>query len=118
MRKEPTEAEQGLWQALRRRGVEGMRFRRQRVIGPYIVDFCCLEQRVIVEVDGAHHLAGDVAAYDAERTRYLAAYGLRVVRFGNQEVMNDLDRVLNEIRAVGSLPPGRAPEREPPGASS
>ncbi len=104
MRKEPTEAEQLLWDALRRKGVAGMRFRRQRVIGPYIVDFCCLEHRVIVEVDGLHHLAGEVAAYDTERTRYLESNGFRVMRFENEQVVGNLERVVNEI-STSSFPP-------------
>jgi very-short-patch-repair endonuclease len=101
MRKEPTEAERVLWQALRRKGVEGMRFRRQRVIGPYIVDFCCLEHRIIVEVDGAHHLAAEVNAYDEERSRYLETYGFRVLRFGNEAVLRDIDAVIAQIAATG-----------------
>jgi len=104
MRKEPTEAEQLLWDALRRKGVAGMRFRRQRVIGPYIVDFCCLEHRVIVEVDGLHHLADEVAAYDTERTRYLESNGFRVMRFENEQVVGNLERVVNEI-STSSFPP-------------
>ena len=71
MRKEPTEAEKALWKALRRKGIEAMRFRRQRVVGPYIVDFCCLEQRIIVEVDGSHHQDDEVQAYDSQRTEFL-----------------------------------------------
>ena len=102
MRKEPTEAEKVLWQALRRKGVEGMRFRSQRVIGPYIVDFCSLEHRVILEVQGAHHVADDVAAYDEERTRYLETYGFRVLRVGNEAVMSDLAGVLSEIASANT----------------
>ncbi len=105
MRKEPTEAERVLWQALRRRGAGGMRFRRQRVIGPYIVDFCCLEQRLIVEVDGDHHLTEEVATYDGNRTEFLEAHGFSVLRFGNKAVLSDLARVIDEIEAAGSFPP-------------
>jgi 5-methyltetrahydrofolate--homocysteine methyltransferase len=100
MRKAPTEAERVLWQALRRKGVEGMRFRRQRVIGPYIVDFCCLEHRIIVEVDGSHHLAEEVTAYDEERTRYLETYGFRVLRFKNREILRDIDSVIAQIASM------------------
>jgi 5-methyltetrahydrofolate--homocysteine methyltransferase len=101
MRKEPTGAERVLWQALRRKGIDGMRFRRQRVIGPYIVDFCCLEHRVIVEVDGTHHHDEEMAAYDEERSRYLEIYGFRVLRFGNETVLRDIDTVIAQIAAMG-----------------
>jgi 5-methyltetrahydrofolate--homocysteine methyltransferase len=99
MRKEPTEAESVLWEALRRKGVEGMRFRRQRVIGPYIVDFCCLERRLIVEVDGHHHNSSDVAAYDSDRTRYLNTLGYDVVRVSNEDVLNNLNDIVGQIAA-------------------
>src|SRR5680860_702804 len=104
MRKKPTEAEGKLWQALRRKGVEGMRFRRQRVIGPYIVDFCCLEKRLIVEVDGMQHLVDEAAAYDEDRTQYLETNGFRVLRFGNLQVLGDLAGVIEAIGAAGENP--------------
>ncbi len=104
MRKAPTAAERVLWEAFRRKGVAGMRFRRQRVIGPYIVDFCCLEHRVVVEVDGAHHLDSEVVSYDGVRTEYLEAMGYRVLRFSNEQVMSDLESIVREIGAH-SFPP-------------
>jgi very-short-patch-repair endonuclease len=97
MRKEPTVAERVLWEALRRRGIGGLRFRRQRVIGPYIVDFCCLEERLIVEADGSHHQEPEMAAYDEARTQFLDAHGFRVLRFSNEQVLRNLQEVVQVI---------------------
>ena len=97
LRKDATEAERVLWEALRRKQADGMRFRRQRVIGPYIVDFCCLTHRLVVEVDGAHHGETEYLAYDEDRTRYLEGHGFRVLRFENLVVMNDVDGVVRRI---------------------
>lgn len=97
MRKQPTVAEETLWQALRRKQANGLRFRRQRVIGPYIVDFCCLSHKLIVEVDGAHHHDADYRAYDEDRTHYLEANGFQVLRFDNAEVLVDVDDVVERI---------------------
>ena len=99
MRRAMTPAEQILWSHLRRRS-QGTKFRRQAPIGQFIVDFACLSHRVVVEVDGRHHL-GD--AQDQERDRWLAARGFRVLRFQNQEVLMDVASVLDRIRA--HLPP-------------
>lgn len=86
-----------LWEALRRKQAEGLRFRRQRVIGPYIVDFCCLSEKLIVEVDGGHHHEVDHIAYDADRTEFLEGYGFRVARFDNEEISEDVDGVVERI---------------------
>jgi 5-methyltetrahydrofolate--homocysteine methyltransferase len=97
LRKNPTEAETVLWEALRRKQAEGMRFRRQRVIGPYIVDFCCLDKKLIVEVDGAHHYEDEGKVYDSDRTAFLEGHGFRVMRFENADVLNDVDGVVARI---------------------
>ncbi len=110
MRSQPTVAEDALWQALRRKQAGGMRFRRQRVIGPYIVDFCCSRHKLIVEVDGAHHRHPDNRAYDEDRTMYLEANGFRVLRFENADVMQDVERVVNEI--MHPYPPAPFPSAE------
>ena len=104
MRGEPTPAEAKLWEAIRRKQLAGWRFRRQRPIGPYIVDFCCLEQRIVVEVDGEHHRGEDQAGYDAERTAYLEQLGFRVVRLSNAMVMRDLSGALGMIAEAGIKP--------------
>ena len=105
MRKSPTQAEKALWDALRRKGIGGTRFRRHRVIGPSISDFCCLEQQLVIDDDGAHHRGDDVVSYDQERTSFLESYGFRVLRFSNEVVMGELERVIGTIAAAGSFPP-------------
>lgn len=91
LRREQTEAEARLWQALRSRGLEGWKWRRQVPVGPFIVDFLCLEAALAVEVGGGIH-AGR-AHYDARRETYLRHRGLQVVRFSNAQVCDDLERV-------------------------
>jgi len=92
MRRDQTDAEGLLWWALRR-GELGVRFRRQYSVGPYIVDFVCLSERLIVEVDGEHHSDAE----DADRDRDLRRRGFRVLRFWNGDVFMELDLVLEEI---------------------
>ncbi|OGA38790.1 MAG: hypothetical protein A3G24_16840 [Betaproteobacteria bacterium RIFCSPLOWO2_12_FULL_62_13] len=95
LRKHLTEAEQRLWQELKRRQLAGMKFRRQQLIGPFIVDFVCFERRVIVEVDGGQY--AEQSQYDADRTRWLEAQGYRVLRFWNNEVLAQTDAVAQAI---------------------
>jgi len=96
LRKNPTEAEKRLWNHLRLRQLGGYKFRRQHPLGPYIVDFICLEKRLIIEVDGGQH-SGRVD-YDRERTSWLEAQGFIVIRFWNNEVLNEID-VVKEVIA-------------------
>ena len=93
LRKHMTEAETVLWVGLRRRQLE-CHFRRQVVIGRFIVDFACLTHRTIVECDGEQH--GD-SAYDEIRDRWLEAHGWTVLRFWNNEVLGNLNMVLNTV---------------------
>jgi very-short-patch-repair endonuclease len=80
---------------LRDRRLEGFKFRRQHPLGPFIVDFCCPEARVIVELDGGHHsLTHDS---DAARSGYLTSQGYRVLRFWNNEVLGNTSGVLERI---------------------
>ena len=97
MRRAPTEAEARLWQRLRR-GALGVRFRRQVVIGRFIVDFYCAAARLVVEVDGGvHDGRRDI---DDERDRVLQSRGVRVLRVRNEEVVDALDAVVETIRAA------------------
>lgn len=93
-----TEAEQVLWQALRGGQVDGLRFRRQHSVGPFVLDFWCPRVKLAIEVDGAIHEAEDQSARDAERTAHLAAYDYRVLRVSNDDVLNNLPAVLKTIR--------------------
>ena len=95
MRSQPTDTEQRLWDRLRRRQFAGYKFRRQQPLGPYIVDFVCFEQRLVVEVDGGQHALQ--VAYDAARSAWLGAQGYRVLRFWDDEVLKDTDAVATVI---------------------
>jgi very-short-patch-repair endonuclease len=84
------------------------RFRRQRPFGPYIVDFYCAAQRLVIEIDGESHATADALAYDAERTAFLHGLGLRVIRFSNHDVITNLEGVFERLQAAlgpPSVPP-------------
>jgi very-short-patch-repair endonuclease len=90
-----TKAEARLWTRLRSHQLEGVGFRRQHALGPFIVDFCAPRCKLVIELDGSQHLEQEV--YDAERTVYLEAQGYRVIRFTNDQVMRDVEAVLGVI---------------------
>ncbi len=98
LRSNPTGAEKRLWSKIRNKQLAGHRFRRQAPIGPYVVDFFCPEQKLIIELDGGQH-ANQVEA-DTERTAWLESKGYRVIRFWNNEVFDNLDGVLHSITEV------------------
>lgn len=98
MWREPTEPERRLWQKLRRKQLNGYKFRRQHPIGRFIVDFYCHQARLVVEVDGESHAFQE--EYDAARTAWLEAQGLRVIRFSNKAVMKNIDGVAQAIWAA------------------
>jgi very-short-patch-repair endonuclease len=95
LRKRQTEAEAKLWAHLRAHRMGGVQFRRQHAIGKYIVDFCSPRRKLIIELDGSHHLHQQ--EYDQQRTLYLQSLGYRVLRFWNHEVASQIDRVLDVI---------------------
>ena len=95
MRKESAPAEQKLWRCLRDRQLNGFKFRRQHVVGPYIADFYCHQVRLIVELDGGSHEQRET--YDATRTKIIERGGDLVVQFKNQDVFDFLDAVLEDI---------------------
>ncbi len=97
LRKNATLPEAKLWAGLRNRQLGGFKFRRQSPIGPYIVDFVCVEKKLVVELDGWTHSTPDELAYDDRRTRFLKSEGFRVIRFGNNSVMESTDGVLQAI---------------------
>jgi very-short-patch-repair endonuclease len=97
MRKSPTEVEQVLWLALRGQKLNGMRFRRQHPVGPYIVDFFCAAAQLAVELDGGIHERPEQAAYDANRAFALGRAGINLLRFTNADVLERLDWVLDRI---------------------
>jgi very-short-patch-repair endonuclease len=92
-----TEAEQNLWSLLRNRQFKGKKFRRQHAISNYIVDFYCNECKLVIELDGKFHTPGEAKEYDAARTALLNELGITVLRFWNEEVINDPAKVLEKI---------------------
>jgi very-short-patch-repair endonuclease len=98
LRVNATRAETLLWHQLRRKRVEGLRFRRQFPLGQYVVDFVCLPARLIVEVDGPTHELTE--RWDDRRTAWLESRGYRVIRFKNADVARNLDGVVGSIAAA------------------
>src|SRR5262245_16073058 len=95
LRRKLTDVENKLWSQLRGRQLSGVKFRRQHPIGPFIVDFCCVERGLVVELDGSQH--AERRAADERRTRLVERFGYRVLRFWDNEVLSNLDGVLERI---------------------
>jgi very-short-patch-repair endonuclease len=96
LRRDSTEAETCLWSILRNRSLDGWKFRRQVSIDSFIIDFGCIEGRLIVEVDGEQH-ADKQKRYDEARTRELQAHGFRILRLWNSKVLMETEGVIQEI---------------------
>ena len=109
MRREPTPPEQKLWFVLRRCQLDGLKFRRQVPIGPFIADFYCPPARLVVEVDGAAH---SDSTTDATRDAWMLDQGLRVLRVWNNDVMGNLEGVLAVIRDAAREPLSPLPQGE------
>lgn len=95
LRKNMTEAERTLWKYLRLRQFGGHKFRRQQPIGKYIVDYVCLEKRLIIEIDGGQH--SEQVIYDLERSAWLEEQGFRVLRFWDNQVLKETEAVKEKI---------------------
>jgi very-short-patch-repair endonuclease len=119
LRSHQTDAEIRLWYLLRSRRFCANKFRRQHPIGPFIVDFVCIAQRLIIEVDGGQHQ--DQAAADRARDLHLRTKGFRVLRFWNNDVLTDtqavLERIAESLRAP-ALTPGPSPAGAGEGSTS
>ena len=96
-RREMTQSETALWQALRRE-FRGIKFRRQHPIGDYIADFLCLTEKLVIEVDGAYHSEPQQQQEDQWRTEFLQDKGYKVIRFTNEEVNTDIKGVIRRIK--------------------
>jgi len=95
LRRSPTQEERIIWQKLRHKRLAGCRFRRQHPIGPFIVDFVCLERRLIVEIDGCQH--ADHAERDRKRSQWLEERGFKLVRIWNRDVRLNLHDAVESI---------------------
>lgn len=108
LRNEPTSPEKRLWHFLRANQLHGYKFRRQAVIGPYIVDFVCFAEKLIIELDGPQHLEPNAIDHDTRRTNWLAPRGFRIIRFRNQELDENIHAVVDAIEcALKELEPPR-----------
>ena len=97
LRQQQTKAEGLLWSVLRSKQLCGLKFRRQHPIGPFFADFACVKHRIIIELDGGYH--DEIQEADIKRQEYLKSQGWRVVRFENEVVLDDVDRIAQAIAA-------------------
>ena len=97
LRNNSTSAEAVLWTYLKEKQLEGRKFRRQYSIGNYIVDFYCPCEQLVIELDGENHFWEDGLQHDINRTNYLYTIGIRVIRFENKWIFEDIEFVLREI---------------------
>jgi very-short-patch-repair endonuclease len=97
-----TDSERRLWSALRGRRLQNYKFRRQHPIGPYVADFACIEHRLAVEADGGQHTEN---VDDARRTAWLERHGWRVLRFWNNDILNNIDGVQETVLRALTRPP-------------
>ncbi len=112
LRRRQTDAERRLWARLRDRRLLGVKFARQVPVGPYIVDFCCRERKLIVELDGGQHAMH--AVYDVGRTAFLQRLGYRVLRFWDNDALGNTDGVLERIaQALDLTDPSPSPRPSP-----
>ena len=97
LRQTSTDAESLLWDRLRKRQLLGFKFRRQHQIGNYVVDFYCDKAGLVIECDGGIHSTAQTWHHDQNREAYMSGLGLRTLRFTNEDVLNEIERVLSEI---------------------
>jgi very-short-patch-repair endonuclease len=98
LRQKQTDAERALWKRLKSKQLEGVKFRRQQPMGPYIVDFVIFEKKLVIEIDGGQHNENETTEKDDARTRRLEAEGFQVLRFWNNDVIMNIEGVLETIR--------------------
>jgi very-short-patch-repair endonuclease len=110
LRNKATPAEKNLWSILQNSQLNGYKFRRQHSVGYYILDFYCPSERLAIELDGDSHFTEEAAAYDKERTFYLKALNIRVLRFLNTDVYNNVDAVGDRILAELKEPKAYHPQ--------
>ena len=114
LRQNTTDSEKYLWFLIRAKRLNGYKFRRQHLVYPYIVDFICLQKKLIIELDGGQH--AEQHKYDEKRTAFLESKGYKVLRFWNNEVIENTEAVVNDnfkLFKKGSLKPS-SPQPSPP----
>ncbi len=97
LRNNPTNSETLLWQVLKGKKLAGYKFRRQYGVGRYVIDFYCPKVKVAIEVDGPIHVKTDEIEYDKQRDSYLSEFGIKVIRFKNEDMEKDLEGVIKKI---------------------
>lgn len=102
LRKQQTDAERRLWAILRNGQLSEVKFRRQEPIGRYIVDFVSFERKLIIELDGSQHAEAATTTADAHRTLWLESEGFQVLRFWDNEVLQNMDGVLTRIEEIAN----------------
>jgi very-short-patch-repair endonuclease len=106
LRKNMTKAEKKIWDELKNRNLFKVRFRRQHPVDIFVVDFYCHELKLAIEIDGGIHLEKKVSEYDEGRTHDIEKFGIKILRFTNDQVFNDTDGVINKIlEVISSLAP-------------
>lgn len=115
LRRPMTPQEAKLWARLRRKQLYGVNFRRQHPMDRFILDFFCHQHKLVIEVDGGHHVEPEQQAYDQARTEWLEGRGLRVIRFTNRDIDANIEGVLSEIaRQCGCDEEAPSPRRGEP----
>lgn len=109
LRRNQTEAEKVIWKRLRNKGLFGLKFFRQYSVGAYIVDFYCPKYKLAIELDGGQHAEEENKEYDKVRTDYMESMGIEVMRFWNNEVLQNIEGVLEEINKRLTPPPSAPP---------
>ncbi len=107
LRENMTETEKLLWQYLRNKQIEGLRFKSQHPIGRYIADFYCHKAKLVIEVDGGYHNKSEQKEYDENRNSIMESYGIKVIRFTNDEIINKINWVIEFIKTQTKLLTGK-----------
>ena len=97
MRSNMTKEEVKLWNIIRAKRFHGLKFKRQVLVGDYIVDFLCPEKKCIIEIDGGQHNTPEAILYDNKRTKYLESRGFKVLRFWNSDIDNNIEGVFSQL---------------------
>jgi very-short-patch-repair endonuclease len=104
LRRNMTKAEKKIWNELKNKNLFRVRFRRQHPVDIFVVDFYCHELKLAIEIDGSIHLEKEVSEYDVGRTHDIEKFGIKILRFTNDEVLNDINAVINKtLDVISSL---------------